>query len=314
MTTIRASAPGKVVLCGEYAVLDGAPAIAMAVNRRAEVTVATAIGDDSSIRMNGPGEPTDTSLFDCVIDAAGFEHADDYSFTLDTSAFVDAASDVKLGIGSSAALTVALGQALISLQNEARDVGEIAADAHRNFQQGVGSGADIATSVAGGLIEYQMRGNNATRVPWPAGLAFALFWSGVAASTRERVDRLTASDAKPSRSRLSEVAVATALAWQSGNADSIIGASEQYVNALKRFSVDHGLGIFEAGHDALVQDALERGFVYKPCGAGGGDVGIALATDTAQLDAFAQRAEAAGFRRLDIDIDNDGVQTRRDID
>ncbi len=314
MTTIQASAPGKVVLSGEYAVLDGAPAIAMAVNRRAEVTIATADGDDARIRMNGPGKKADTSLFDCVTDTAGFENYSDYSFTLDTSAFVDAGSEVKLGIGSSAALMVALSQALISLQNNDRDVGEVAANAHRNFQQGVGSGVDIATSIAGGLIEYQMRSNNVTPVGWPVGLAFALFWSGVAASTRERIDQLAANEDKPSRSRLSDEAAATALAWQSGDADTVISASENYVNALRRFGVDHGLGIFEAGHDALVQDALANGFVYKPCGAGGGDVGIALATETAQLDAFAQRAAAAGFRRLDIDIDDNGVQIRRDFD
>jgi phosphomevalonate kinase len=35
-----ASAPGKLVLAGEYAVLDGAPAIVMAVDRRAVVSVA----------------------------------------------------------------------------------------------------------------------------------------------------------------------------------------------------------------------------------------------------------------------------------
>ena len=143
MTTIQASAPGKVVLSGEYAVLDGAPAIAMAVNRRAEITVAARSSDDIAIRSMGPGEHADTSVFDCVTDAAGFEYANDYSFMLDTSAFVDADSEVKLGIGSSAALTVALSQALISLQNNDRDVGEVAANAHRNFQQGVGSGVDI---------------------------------------------------------------------------------------------------------------------------------------------------------------------------
>ena len=35
-----ASAPGKAVLSGEYAVLQGAPAIAMAVDCRARVTAA----------------------------------------------------------------------------------------------------------------------------------------------------------------------------------------------------------------------------------------------------------------------------------
>lgn len=312
MTTIQASAPGKVILSGEYAVLDGAPAIAMAVNRRAEVN-ATEDGD-SRIRMIGPDRNADASLFDCVIDAAGFKPVADYSFTLDTSVFVDDVSGVKLGIGSSAALTVALGKVVVSLQDNDGDVGDFAFEAHRNFQKGLGSGVDIATSIAGGLIEYQMQGNKVASLPRPAGLAFALFWSGVAVSTRERVERLTSSDAKPSRSQLADVAASTALAWQSGNADAVIGASEKYVHALKRFSIDHGLGIFEAGHDVLVDDALANGLVYKPCGAGGGDVGIALATDTRQLNAFAQRAELVGFRRLDIGIDDDGVKMKRGID
>ena len=312
MTTIEASAPGKVILCGEYAVLDGAPAISMAVNRRAEVTAAE--DGDSRIRMIGPDRNADASLFDCVINAAGFKPVADYSFTLDTSAFVDDGNDVKLGIGSSAALTVALGQVLVSLENNDGDVADIAVNAHRNFQKGIGSGVDIATSIAGGLIEYQMQGNKVTRLRGPAGLAFALFWSGVAASTRERVERLMSSDAKPSRSELADVATSTALAWQSGNADAVVRASEQYVHVLKRFSVDHGLGIFEAGHDVLVDYALANGLVYKPCGAGGGDVGIALATDTRQLDAFAKRAELVGFTRLDIGVDDDGVKIKRDID
>ena len=39
ISRVTASAPGKVVLSGEYAVLSGAPAICMAVNRRATVTI-----------------------------------------------------------------------------------------------------------------------------------------------------------------------------------------------------------------------------------------------------------------------------------
>ena len=38
-TSIVATAPGKVVLSGEYAVLDCAPAICMAINYRARATI-----------------------------------------------------------------------------------------------------------------------------------------------------------------------------------------------------------------------------------------------------------------------------------
>ena len=58
--------------------------------------------------------------------------------------------------------------------------------------------------------------------------------------------------------------------------------------------------------------AESRNIVYKPCGAGGGDIGIALATDSAQLNTFVERAAESGFRHLDFDIDMTGVKIRRE--
>ncbi len=314
MIKVTASAPGKVILSGEYAVLDGAPAISMAVNRRAVVTLASAGDDNAAVRSLGLAGQLDSGLFDCVVRASNFSRSNDYSFVLDTSAFVDAESGTKLGIGSSAAVTVALVKAIVSLVGDNSDVDEIAAIAHRDFQQGVGSGVDIATSVAGGFLEFRLQETSITKLAWPTGLKFALLWSGVAASTRSRVDRLEASDTRPSRARLSEEASAIAHSWASGDADVIIAACRRYNDALMAFSVDHKLGIFEAGHDALAQDALANGLAYKPCGAGGGDVGIALATDREQLSAFVARAKASGFQQLDIEIDDHGVQVRRESD
>ncbi len=312
MTSLVASAPGKVVLSGEYAVLDGAPAISMAVNRRAVVVRAPVSGDEATLKSVGLAGGTDRRLFDCAVRATQFKRADDCSFVLDTSAFVDADSGAKFGIGSSAALMVALGRALAPKKASNGDVGAIAAIAHRDFQRGTGSGVDIATSIAGGLIEFHMLDARVTRLTWPTGLNFALLWSGVAASTQERVDRLLVSEAKPSRKILSGAAATTATAWQSGSAAAVIAAYVDYIDALMSFSIDHGLGIFEAGHDALVQDANADGLVYKPCGAGGGDVGIALATDSAQLSAFVEHAAESGFRHLDFDIDMTGVQITRE--
>ena len=53
MTRVTASAPGKVIVSGEYAVLDGAPAICMAVNRRARVSIVAA--DASRHTVSAPG-------------------------------------------------------------------------------------------------------------------------------------------------------------------------------------------------------------------------------------------------------------------
>ena len=46
---LSASAPGKLILLGEYAVLAGAPALVMAVDRRARVTITSVRGNSFSV-------------------------------------------------------------------------------------------------------------------------------------------------------------------------------------------------------------------------------------------------------------------------
>ncbi len=312
MTLLLASAPAKVILCGEYAVLDGAPAISMALDRRAVVTLTRGSDGRSGLESIGLAGSTDRSLFDCAVAAAGFVKTDECSFVLDTSEFSDAGSARKFGIGSSAALMVALCRALAGNKTRDSDVCEIAATAHWAFQGGTGSGVDIATSVAGGLIEFQIAGNAVTGLSWPSGLTFALLWSGVPVSSKERVDKLSKGVEKQSRKTLSVAAATAAAAWKSGDADVVMTAHGEYGDALMHFSVDHDLGIFEAGHGALSRAAIDDGVVYKPCGAGGGDIGIALATDASRLDEFVERACAMGFRHLDFGIDLAGVKLERE--
>ncbi len=312
MTSLIASAPGKVVLCGEYAVLDGAPAISMALDRRAVVTLTPGSGGGSGLESIGLAGATDRSLFDCAVAAVGARKTDECCFVLDTSEFSDAGSARKFGIGSSAALMVALCRALAGDETSDSDVGEIAASAHRAFQGGTGSGVDIATSVAGGLIEFRMAGNAVTRLTWPSGLTFAVLWSGVPVDTKERVDKLSTRVEKQSRKALSVAATTAAAAWKSADADAVMTAHGEYGDALIHFSVDHDLGIFEAGHEALSRAAIDDAVVYKPCGAGGGDIGIALATNASRLDEFVERACAMGFRHLDCAIDLTGVKLERE--
>ena len=271
MSVSLASAPGKVVLFGEYAVLDGAPAIAMAVDRRARVRVAS---DGRDL----PG--VDSALVDAVIDGMGASSA--LSCECDTSEFLDAASATKFGLGSSAALTVAL---CAAIKGDA-DVLDDAARIHRAWQGGVGSGVDIACAVSGGLVEYRAQGQRVVPLQWPAGLAFRLLWTGTASDTRDRLSHLRTQRTMPSRQRLADAAAAVAAECRNGDAGALLEGVPQYVERLREFSVDHDLGVFDAGHDELVDIASANQIVYKPCGAGGGDVGIALATEPPRLDAF----------------------------
>jgi len=285
-------------------VLDGAPAIVMAVDRRARAALADIDGEISHVRA--PGYTKEIGQFDstngdlqwingqavfgvvdAVLRAADALQSVAQLIDLDTSDFVDPERHQKIGIGSSAALTVALCAAVRGSTDMAA-IMAVAQRAHANLQGGAGSGADIACSLSGGLIDYRMEGASVTALDWPQGLSYRVIWTGVAASTRDKLRKLDAVTSLPSRVRLAGVSEAMADAWQSGDADRIIEEYRSYNEHLRQFSVDHHLGIFDAGHEEISRAAGDIDLTYKPCGAGGGDVGIVFGTDGAVLDSFVE--------------------------
>lgn len=319
MTGVVASAPGKVVLSGEYAVLDGAPAVCMAVDCRAKVSVRYV--DATCSRVSAPGYSAvqgrflsegasikwlqgenEFKLVDVALRTVGQSEEGPMSIELDTRAFYDATSGQKIGLGSSAALTVALVAAL----TESKDVLDSARCVHQLFQEGSGSGVDIAAGVTGGLIEYRVKGTEVLALRWPDELAYRLIWTGVPASTKSKLGQLQGTSRRQSRKALARAATSMAAAWRSAGA--VLSELQAYTEVLRQFSDEHDLGIFDAGHDRLVAEANSAGLVYKPCGAGGGDVGILLGTSNEQLDEFVMGIDAPGCRPLSCALDVRGVE------
>jgi hypothetical protein len=107
--------------------------------------------------------------------------------------------------------------------------------------------------------------------------AYAVFWSGVAADTRSKLERLQVQPVAASRAGLGAAADQFAGVFRGGPVIRILEELDRYRDALRRFDADCELGVFDAGHADLANAAAAHGVVYKPCGAGGGDVGIALA-------------------------------------
>jgi phosphomevalonate kinase len=231
---------------------------------------------------------------------------------LDTSMFLDPGSGSKTGIGSSAALSVALAYALHELNPSETDPLQVAHEGHLRFQGGLGSGVDIATSAAGDLVKYWMRDRSVTNFTLPRGLECRLFWSGSPASTGKKLERLSSHGPQPSQEALAYSARRMAEAWQSGLAKSVLSEYREYIRVLQEFSDDHGLNVFGAGHRELAATAQDAGLVYKPCGAGGGDIGILLTDDPARADAFVAESLPENFEVLDLDIDTQGVTVNRE--
>jgi mevalonate kinase len=86
---------------------------------------------------------------------------------------------------------------------------------------------------------------------------------------------------------------------------------QAYQQALMDLDNSANLKIFSAEHQELVKIADSRGLVYKPCGAGGGDIGIAFADHTQRpsiLEDFRAAATAAGFYCPTLEMAQHGVR------
>ena len=327
-TGVTASAPGKLVLSGEYAVLDGAPAVAVAVNRRARVSIIET--DASSHSVVAPGHSAARGRFDVRGDAFEWlENGEDYALVehvwsalharapsglaleLDSRAFADPATGSKLGVGSSASVAVALASALAAATAARRDPFRAALEGHRRWQGGLGSGVDIACSLLGGLIEYSMAAAPGRRLGWPEGLLMAVFWAGAPTNTKERVARFEEQANRPSRSALAAASQRIAATWAGGSASALLADYCDYIHRLREFSIDYDLGVFDGGHAELAAEAEAMGLVYKPCGAGGGDTGICLATDADALARFLAGNAASRAHCPDILVDLQGVDVGR---
>jgi len=311
------TAPAKLFLAGEYAVLHGGPAIVAAVSRRAAGQFVPGAEPASAL----VGEAVRATIEALAAAREGMDLPPG-SVAVDTAVF--SAGGAKLGLGSSAAAaTVAVGAVLeaagVSVGENLDLVFSLAAAAHRAAQGGVGSGADVAAAVHGGVVQFvhPREGTPVTRgLPPLPGVELVVFSTGAASST---VDRVRAVLAFAARDPARHATLVGALAEAASRLRAALGAGDvaELVEAVRAAGAGmHALGlaadvpIVTPALAAAAAHAAELGGAAKPSGAGGGDVGAALFPQRAAADAFRARAPGLGLSILDITIDSTGVSRR----
>lgn len=316
MTEVTASAPGKIMLGGEYAVIDGAEAVLMAVDRRAVARL------ENEPRRLSPFLEAAADAIAREVGGAAAERA--RRVVVDSEPL--RAGDVKLGLGSSAAATVAaIGCALADGGDLDRVVvHRLAHGAHRAAQGRAGapgSGADIATSVWGGLVVVRKRDAagdlplDTVPIHLPDDLQLVPVWTGAAADTATLVDRVRALR-RHQRSTYDRATLSIAdavrdlvAAFERGSACAAVGALAAGGRAVAALGDAAGVALESPVHRKLRRLAERRGGAVKPTGAGAGDLALA---------AF-DNAEAAGQFRRDVEdlellcpalgVDREGVHS-----
>lgn len=312
---LRASAPGKMMIAGEYAVLEGAEAVVAAVDRRVLVTLAP--------EAEGEGlTPLEVTATRALIEARygtvpGVLKVDASALQLEGK---------KLGLGSSAAnaaataglLLRALGRVLAD-QNVRAHTLEVALEGHRAVAPD-GSGADVAASVLGGFVRFRRLGDGVEThaIAWPSALHNVVVWTGARGEPPRtsvyiaKVHALAAGDPRRHRQLMSALAAESerfVSALMAQDIAEIIECFHDFGGAMGNLGTAAGVPIVDAQIASVRELAQVNGGAAKPSGAGGGDVALALFSSVEGADAFRAGCVRAGFEVLSILL---GVPGERD--
>ncbi|MFO0576788.1 MAG: hypothetical protein U1A78_22535 [Polyangia bacterium] len=279
-------APGKALLIGEYAVLDGAPAVVAAVDCFAEARL-------------GRGEPTSPFIAAAVEESlralsergvAAVQLPVGLVPSVDTGAF--SAGGRKLGVGSSAAATVAAVGALfdaagldVTAAAVRAEVQAVATRAHDQAQGVRGSGADVLAATWGGVSTLNSPPERALRGAGSPPVLIRFIPTTQSASTAQLVERYRSlhAEAAPARARLTEAAQRFLDAWHGRDAGALLEAVAAAYAGYEALGQILGRALITDEHALIAQAARAAGGVAKPSGAGGGDLAVAFFPDEAAV-------------------------------
>jgi mevalonate kinase len=343
--------PGKLIILGEYAVLEGGFCLVTATNRYANAIFknskdgyfaiqAPAIKVpmlkfflDETGRVKFIGKPIrevieKTSFFSAIFEYAVRKLLDrgikipPLEIFLDTFDFFYTQNLIKLGLGSSAALTVALVSGLLSAnvidpeQLSPEFLIQLAMDSHNNAQGVKGSGADIVTSIYGGTLKYQIKDKEIKfkQIEFPKDLFYSCVWSGVPSSTKGFVEKFNkykkehSSDFKNAIEEMISIANTGIEYFENDNISEFLRYYDQYFKELLKMNGQMNIPVISDAHSSIYKIARNSGAYYKSSGAGGGDLGIVFSDDPSIIKIVNNNLKENGFDILDLKFSSEGVK------
>jgi len=357
--TIKVKVPGKLIILGEYAVLEGVDALVASIDRFVTASISTSENDYYRISSNLSSDPVTFMINDSGKIIPKEDQSDQllsimhfavsiieqiyyrisgykvefkpFHLQIDTSQFYQETNKNKLGLGSSAALTVALIVALVyyskiekKIISDNIDLFLFACDVHFKAQGNKGSGIDIAASVFGGVNQYNIKsieeGKKTEKIvprSIPENLFILPVWSGVSASTRNLLSQIEQYRAHHEKeyqammSRLSVLAESGCMSYAEKNCSDFLDIVADYYKVLHDFSRKSQIGIISEVHRQIAEIVFTNGGVYKPSGAGGGDIGLAFCDSTSIIDKLKKELNKQNFKTLLLGISHQGVDVNK---
>lgn len=288
MKKITVSAPGKIMLMGEHAVVYGYPCIVTAVSERMTVTL-----EESDEMILPPG---DTRFIEIILEMMQVS-----MMKISTNGFSSG-----YGLGSSSAITVSLVKALseyIGKKLNKKQIFDIAYKAVLKVQ-GKGSGFDVAAAIWGGTL-YFVTGGKVIEPLHIKEMPLVVGYTGVKADTVSLIQNVAEKMEKESEKmqriydaigKLVDDAKIQMLVGDWGRVGKFMNYNQEYLR---------DLGVSTPLLEQLISSSISAGaYGAKLSGAGGGDCMITLGDNNDIKKAI----QDAGGAVLDIKTNAEGVR------
>ena len=308
---IKVSAPGKLMLFGEHAVVHGRPCIVTAVDTR--MTVFLEKREDRKIVINSP----DLNLKNYLVSIGNLDKSckkeigfvltaiknffKKYQIKSGLEIKTKSEFSMKFGLGSSSAVTVTTIKALSELfgiEMKNRELFDLSYKTILDIQ-GVGSGFDVASAIYGGTL-YFVKGGKVIEKIKVKNIPLIVGYSGIKADTPtlvKMVNRKLKKSPKKINKIFDEIEKTVNLAKieiENQNWQRVGGLMNQNQDLLRK------LGVSSKKLENLIIAALNSGALgAKLSGAGGGDCMIAMARKE-NLNNVKRAIEKAGGRIVDL--------------